>query len=63
MSFFDVIWKMIDTVLVGGLTIGYGGLPLSQAIFLVFISYAPYYLTFCLIVWLTYYTIHKMKER
>ena len=31
-EFLNIISKMIDTVLVSGLTIGYGGLPLSHAI-------------------------------
>lgn len=30
-EFINIIDKMVDTVLVGGLTIGYGGLPLNQA--------------------------------
>jgi hypothetical protein len=61
-EFFNIIDKMVDTVLVGGLTIGYGGLPLSQAIAIVFVKYLPYYISFCLLVAVLYYTIKRRKK-
>lgn len=61
-EFFNIIDKMVDTVLVGGLTIGYGGLPLSQAIAIVFVKYLPYYIGFCLLVAFLYYIIKRKKK-
>ena len=59
----DIINKMVETVLVGGLTIGYGGVPLSQAITIVFVHYAHYYIAFCLIVGLLYYSVKKRRAK
>jgi len=61
-EFISIIDKMVDTVLVGGLTIGYGGLPLSQAIAIVFVKYLPYYIGFCLLVAVLYYIIKRRKK-
>ena len=61
-EFINIIDKMVDTVLVGGLTIGYGGLPLSQAIAIVFVKYLPYYICFCLLVAVHYYIIKRRKK-
>ena len=61
-EFINIIDKMVDTVLVGGLAIGYGGLPLSQAIAIVFVKYLPYYIGFCLLVAVLYYIIKRRKK-
>jgi hypothetical protein len=61
-EFIDIISKMIDTVLVGGLTIGFGGVPLSTAITIVFVKFLPYYIVFCLLIALLYYIIKRRKR-
>lgn len=61
--FFRVVAEMINTVLFGGLDVGYGGLSLSQAIAMVFVKYSPHFVVFCLMVGLAYYFIPKLKKR
>ena len=53
---------MIDTVLMGGLDIYYGGIPFDSIFKGVFSGYMHYYIAFCLLTFGAYYLIGKLKR-
>ena len=61
--FFRVVAEMIDTILFSGLYVGYGGMPLSWAIAVVFLWFSPHCVAFCLLAGLFYYFVPKLKKR
>ena len=62
MVIIDIISKMIDTVLIGGLDIYYGGIPFDSIFKGIFFGYMHYYIAFCLLTFVTYYLIGKLKK-
>ena len=62
MDIVEIISKMIDTVLVGGLEIYYGGIPFDYIFKGVFFGYMHYYFAFCLLTAGTYCLIEKLKR-
>ena len=49
MTFLEIIGKMIDTVLFGGLEIGYIGLSLDYIVNGIYCGYLIYYIAFCML--------------
>ena len=61
-TFLQVVAEMMNTVW------GYGhflvtGLPISLAVAIVFVTYSPYFIAFCLMVGVIYYMVPKLKKR
>lgn len=62
MTFFEIIGKMIDTVLFGGLEIGYIGLSLNFIVNAIYWGYLKYYIAFCMLTASFYYIVTKNKR-
>ena len=60
---FEIIVKMIEIVLVGGLGIRFIGLPIGIMIYAIFFGYLHYYVLFCLFFAGLYYLAEKHKRK
>ena len=63
MTFFEIIGKMIDTVLFGGLEIGYIGLSLDYIVNGIYCGYLIYYIAFCMLTASLYYLVARIKRK
>ena len=63
MTLFEIIGKMIDTVLFGGLEIGYTGLSLDYIVNGIYFGYLIYYIAFCMLTASFYFMVSRIKKK